>query len=149
MKKLLNIIICLFVLFVSVNFAQKQTEKQKQSKTSISKKVKTSKSAKKKPRMTQENEENFVCQLPASVVGVELSQTEIILNCPASDESCSNNKIIEVKTVAVDNGDNKYVYTVSAGKIIGEGANVEWDLSDIKPGSYTITAKVKKAKGKS
>ncbi len=34
----------------------------------------------------------------------------------------------------------KYVYVVSAGKIIGKGADVEWDLSDAKPGSYTITA---------
>ncbi len=140
MKKLPNIILCLCVLFISTNFAQKQIEKQTKSKTPISKKVKNFKSAKKKTRITQENEANFVCQLPASVTNVELSRTEIVLNCPAPDKSCSNNKIIEVKTVAVDIENTKYVYIVSVGKIISEGANVEWDLSDVKPGNYTITA---------
>ncbi len=87
-------IICLFVLFVSANFAQKQIEKQTKLKTSISKKVKNSESAKKKTRITQVNEANSVCQLPASVANVELSRTEVVLNCPASDKSCLNNKII-------------------------------------------------------
>jgi hypothetical protein len=142
MKKLLNITFCLCILFVSVNFAQKQPAKQTKSKTFVSKKAKNINSAKKKTQTGQEEKPNFVCELPLSVEALELSQTEIVLNCPASDESCPNNKIIEVKTIAVDSGDGgvKYVYIISAGKIIGEGANVEWDLSDAKPGSYTITA---------
>lgn len=35
-----------------------------------------------------------------------------------------------------------YDYKVSGGKIIGQGANVVWDLSGVKPGTYTITAAV-------
>ncbi len=31
-------------------------------------------------------------------------------------------------------------YTVSGGKIVGRGAKVIWDLSGVKPGTYTITA---------
>jgi hypothetical protein len=38
----------------------------------------------------------------------------------------------------------KYIHTVSAGRILGEGANVIWDLSDAKPGTYTITAGISK-----
>ena len=142
MKKLLNITFCVCILFVSVNFAQKQAVKQTKSKTFVSKKAKNINSAKKKTQTGQQEKPNFVCELPHSVHDVELSQTEIVLNCPASDESCPNNKIIEVKTIAVDSGDGRmnYVYTISAGKIIGEGANVKWDLSDAKPGNYTITA---------
>jgi hypothetical protein len=35
-----------------------------------------------------------------------------------------------------------YNYTVSAGRIVGSGANVTWDLSDARPGTYTITTGV-------
>jgi hypothetical protein len=35
-----------------------------------------------------------------------------------------------------------YRYKVTAGKIIGEGANVIWDLSGVAPGTYRIMAEV-------
>jgi hypothetical protein len=143
MKKLPNIIFCLCLLFVSANFAQNQTVKQTKSKSFAGKTVKKVNSVKKKTKVKQEEEEpEFACQLPASVTALELSQAEIVLNCPESDESCSTNKIINVRTVSVDmeGAEHKYVYTVSAGKITGEGPNVEWDLSDAKPGTYYITA---------
>ena len=35
-----------------------------------------------------------------------------------------------------------YSYTVSGGKIIGQGQKVIWDLSGVAPGTYTITAGV-------
>ena len=35
-----------------------------------------------------------------------------------------------------------YNYTVSGGRIVGTGAAVQWDLSGLQPGSYTITAGV-------
>lgn len=130
MKKLPYILICLGLLFVSVNFAQKQ----------IPKKSKSVSSAKKKTRPAPKKEVGFVCQLPASVNSIELSQSEVILNCPLDDNSCKSNKIIKVTTIAIDSGEMKYVYYVSAGKIIGAGSDVEWDLTDIKPGTYAITA---------
>ena len=33
-------------------------------------------------------------------------------------------------------------YTVSGGKIIGVGPKIVWDLSGVRPGTYTITASV-------
>jgi hypothetical protein len=35
-----------------------------------------------------------------------------------------------------------YNYTVSGGRIVGQGANVSWDLTGAQPGTYTITAGV-------
>ena len=35
-----------------------------------------------------------------------------------------------------------YNYTVSGGRVVGQGANVSWDLSGVSPGTYTITAGV-------
>ena len=126
MKQLSKIIICVLVLFVSANFAQNRTAKR----------------AKKKSAAVQKRKSNFSCQLPPSVHLLELSEAEIFLNCAPSAQGCSDNKIVKVRTVANDLGDDKFIYTVSAGKIIGEGAEVEWDLSGIEPGIYTITAAV-------
>ncbi len=132
MKKLLSITICLLVLFVSASFAQKRAVKQTKSKTSVGKKAKST-----KPNI-------YACGIGASVVALDLSQTEIAADCSAADATCSNNKIIKVKVIAADREDieEKYVYKVSAGKLIGEGADVEWDLSGVSAGNYTITAGV-------
>lgn len=120
-------IVCLLVLFVSVNFAQKQSVKR----------------TKKKHKVAQKKKADFFnCQYDPGVTNMELSQSEIALNCPPSIENCPNNKIIEVKVTTIDTGDRVYAYAISAGKIIGEGANVQWDLTDVKPGTYTITASV-------
>ena len=35
-----------------------------------------------------------------------------------------------------------YVYTVSGGRIVGEGSKVAWDLSENGPGYYTATVEV-------
>ena len=35
-----------------------------------------------------------------------------------------------------------YNYTVSGGRIVGQGANVKWDVGGFSPGHYTITAGV-------
>jgi hypothetical protein len=51
---------------------------------------------------------------------------------------------VTVNTTAVDpEGDVlTYNYTVSAGRVVGTGATVSWDLGGVAPGSYTITAGV-------
>ena len=77
-----------------------------------------------------------------NVTALHLSQTEITASCPANPKSCSdNNRKIEVSTAAIDfeNDVSNYLYTVATGKIIGQGANVVWDLSNVSPGNYTIT----------
>lgn len=41
----------------------------------------------------------------------------------------------------------KYMYTISWGSIIGEGAEVIWDLSDAYPGTYELTVFVNDSRG--
>jgi hypothetical protein len=71
-----------------------------------------------------------------SVVELRLSSDEI--------DNLSADKQVRVKTLAVDpeNDVLTYQYTVSAGKIIGKGAEVIWDLRNLPNGTYTITAGV-------
>lgn len=83
----------------------------------------------------------------ANVTNLILSIGEITVGCSnsAKNKKCINSKTkISVTTEAIDpeNDVLTYNYNFSAGKIIGQGANVVWDLSGVKPGIYTITAGV-------
>lgn len=74
---------------------------------------------------------------PANVEELILSATEITA-IPG------NAMKILVTTVArdPDNDVLTYNYTISGGKIDGQGVEVVWDLSGVAPGTYTITAGV-------
>ncbi len=86
--------------------------------------------------------------IPANVTAVNLSQTNISLGCKAGFKSqsggCKDDKTVNVRTSASDDESDPltYNYTVSGGRIVGQGANVSWDLSGVGPGTYTITAGV-------
>jgi hypothetical protein len=89
-----------------------------------------------------------VANIPANVTALTLSDSEIVLPCPAGQKStsggCNDSSTISVATTAsdIENDVLTYNYTVSGGRITGTGANVSWDLSGAQPGSYTITAGV-------
>lgn len=89
-----------------------------------------------------------VVNLPPNVTNLTVSDNEITLPCPPGNSSasggCNDSTSVTVNTTAVDpEGDVlTYNYTVSAGRIVGTGATVSWDLSGVTPGSYTITAGV-------
>ena len=72
---------------------------------------------------------------PANVTDLDLDRTEV---------SGSTGTKVSVTTVAMDpeNDVLTYNYTVAAGKILGTGAKVVWDLAGVPSGSYTITAAV-------
>jgi len=82
------------------------------------------------------------------VTGVDLAKTTIVLPCPVGQKpasgSCNDDMTVGVKTTAHDDeGDVlTYNYTVSGGRIVGSGANVNWDLSGVRAGTYTITSAV-------
>ena len=95
------------------------------------------------PRKTKRQAE--IINEPANVTKIILSQTEITSNCAANANLCKDEKrAVKISTEAVDKENDMlvYNYTVSAGKIIGSGAKVIWDLSGVAPGTYTITAGV-------
>jgi hypothetical protein len=83
-----------------------------------------------------------------SVDSVTISDTTITLPCPpgkvSRSNSCNDNKTVDVSTKASDpeNDVLTYNYTVSGGRIVGQGANVQWDLSNAQAGTYTITTGV-------
>jgi len=85
----------------------------------------------------------------ADVTNVELSETTVTTGCPpgfrpAPGATCSDDMSVNVTTTAVDPESDvlTYSYTVSGGRIVGQGANVSWDLTGAQPGTYTITAAV-------
>jgi hypothetical protein len=84
----------------------------------------------------------------ANVTALTFDRTSVTLPCPpgtipAEGTTCPE-PTVRVTTTAVDpeNDVLTYNYTVSGGRIIGQGANVTWDLSGVRPGTYTITAGV-------
>ena len=84
----------------------------------------------------------------ANVDSVTLSSREIVIPCPPgyrpkAGVSCPEGTTINVATRASSTDPTDvltYSYTVSGGRIVGSGANVTWDLSGVRPGTYTITA---------
>ncbi len=84
----------------------------------------------------------------ANVDSVTLSDNVITLPCRPGFKSrsgaCNDNKTINVMTKASDpeNDVLTYNYTVSGGRVVGTGANVQWDLSNAQAGTYTITTGV-------
>lgn len=85
---------------------------------------------------------------PANVIDLSLDKEQLVLGCnktESGNESCIKGvETITISTEAFDkDGDVLvYSYTVSAGRIIGQGAKVIWDLTGIKPGEYKITVAV-------
>lgn len=76
---------------------------------------------------------------PADVTKLKLSAAKITLPC--NPETRGNRQLIEITVEAYDRYDVlTYVYNPSAGKIIGEGPNVMWDLTGVPPGTYTLAA---------
>jgi hypothetical protein len=86
---------------------------------------------------------------PANVTALAVSDSNVKLGCepgfkPREGQVCAESTSVSVTTTALDpEGDLLvYNYTVSGGRIVGEGANVTWDLSGVPAGTYTITAGV-------
>lgn len=84
---------------------------------------------------------------PANVRELILGASEIRLDCVEPGTKPKRpviKKEISVETVAYNpqNDVLTYNYTVTAGRIVGKGAKIVWDLTGVKPGTYTITAGV-------
>ncbi len=90
-----------------------------------------------------------IINVPANVTALTLSDNEIRGGCadgfrPADGQTCNDNTTVNVTATAFDQESDvlTYNYTVSGGRVVGTGANVQWDLSGVSPGTYTITAGV-------
>ncbi|MGB7202970.1 MAG: hypothetical protein WBD16_12020 [Pyrinomonadaceae bacterium] len=83
----------------------------------------------------------------ANVEGISLNKPELEACEPTSEDK--DEKIVEIVTVATDpeNDVLSYEYRVTAGKIIGQGAKVKWDLTGVPPGSYTVSVRADDGSG--
>ncbi len=84
----------------------------------------------------------------APVVSVSASMASITLPCPpgTSSESCtpSASRSVDLTAAATDADNDTLLYTwsVTGGRLTGEGRAVTWDLSGVNPGTYTATVEV-------
>jgi hypothetical protein len=81
---------------------------------------------------------------PSPIKSVTLDQTILTLPCPPGVVGCgpdpSSSFMVNVEVEPSKSGkDVRYRYSATAGKIIGDGIKVRWDLTNIPPGSYTIS----------
>ena len=75
---------------------------------------------------------------PPVINTINLSQSEIFINGENAETGIS----VRVNATDPENDPLTYNYEVSAGKIVGVGYQVIWDLSGVSPGTYTITAAI-------
>jgi hypothetical protein len=84
----------------------------------------------------------------APTVSVSTSSASITLPCPegTSSTTCtaSASRTIDLTANAVDPDNDTLLFTwsVTGGKLAGDGRNVSWDLSGVNPGTYTVTVDV-------
>ncbi len=84
----------------------------------------------------------------ADVLELILNENEISKTCNstvlATENNPTNETVVDVSVKALDpkNDVLTYSYTVSAGKVVGMGAKVKWDLSGVASGVYSITVGV-------
>ncbi len=90
-----------------------------------------------------------IINIPPSVDSVTLGERRVTTPCPPNTrpregQNCTDDMTVSVATRASDkeNDPLTYSYTVSGGRIVGNGANVSWDLTGVQPGSYTVTVGV-------
>ena len=85
---------------------------------------------------------------PPVISAFAASASTVTLPCPPGTTSTTcpttANASLGLTTTASDpDGDTLlYSYTVTGGRVTGEGANVTWDLSGVTPGTYTATVEV-------
>jgi hypothetical protein len=84
----------------------------------------------------------------APTVTVSASTTSITLPCPPDTQSatCTPSSSQEVQLTAAatdpDNDTLLYTWSVTGGRLSGEGRAVTWDLSGVQPGTYTASVEV-------
>lgn len=81
---------------------------------------------------------------PANVTLITLDRETVYSGCAGKPGSECDETKIKVTTRAEDKENEVllFTYTLTGGKIVGQGPSVTWDLSGVSPGMYSITAGV-------
>ena len=98
--------------------------------------------------MAQKGSSNGLLKKKPSVV-LQASTTKITYPCPPDfysiSRSCPSTAELQVGLTSMPRDFSKqpaYAYTVAAGRVVGEGSKVTWDLNEVGPGIYTATVEV-------
>ncbi len=96
-------------------------------------------------------EDNFFLKLNQTITvnsdepdEIVLDKDEVCIPCPPGqlsneDSDCDIDMFVLVSAEHSDDRNFQYKYTVSGGRIIGEGGKVNWDLTGAPPGTYRIS----------
>jgi len=76
------------------------------------------------------------------------SDTAYITLCPGSDSPPISQVQLRAATRNFTTGTVRYTYSTTGGRIVGGGANVSWDLSGVRPGTYTATVEADNGLGR-
>ncbi len=102
--------------------------------------------------MAQKGSSNGLLKKKPSVV-LQTSMTSITYPCPPGGNSmsgsCPTTANFQVALTSMAKDVNKqpvYAYTVTGGRVVGEGSQVTWDLSGVWPGFHTATVEVQDSK---
>jgi hypothetical protein len=90
----------------------------------------------------------FYCSLPPWP-SIRASNSSITLPCPATNiatsaANCPTGSEVTLQASVAADADDKLLFTwsVTAGRLRGEGTTVAWDLSGVPVGTYTATVEV-------
>jgi hypothetical protein len=81
-------------------------------------------------------------------VNISASTSSIMLPCPegTSSTTCtpSSSRVVDLTANATDPDNDTLLYTwsVTGGRVSGDGRNVTWDLGGVQPGTYTASVEV-------
>jgi hypothetical protein len=94
--------------------------------------------------LSQHRDDSIKHKLGA-IKSIKLDENLLTLPCRPGSESCdplaSSNFLVNVELETFKSDKRiQYSFTVTAGKIVGEGTKVVWDLRNTAPGMYTIQA---------
>lgn len=84
----------------------------------------------------------------APVVSLAASTATLNLPCPEGTQpvDCTPSSSMEVQLTATatdqDNDTLLYTWSVTGGRVSGDGRAVNWDLSNVQPGTYTASVEV-------
>ncbi|MFN2455201.1 MAG: hypothetical protein ABR577_13365 [Pyrinomonadaceae bacterium] len=85
----------------------------------------------------------FLPNQPPTVTLTGTPTSVVVCPADASQASPANSQVALTAAATDPDGDTLlYTYSVTGGRIVGEGPNVQWDLSGVQPGTYTATVEV-------
>jgi hypothetical protein len=91
------------------------------------------------------------CVLSAASVSAVLSAEPVVMTCSAEKPTVALGETLRLsaRASAPPERPARYAWEATAGRLEGEGAEVRWDLTNVRPGTYAVSVRVESAAGAS